>query len=114
MSRQTRTADIDLIFWQQWQKHQNYLYRCCINWMGDNLTEAEDALSQAMLKAREQLLKISEPIKNFKAWFAKLTYNLCMDLQRKRSRGAVAVANVGETAPHEDWFGQQETPVGAA
>ncbi|WP_293064131.1 RNA polymerase sigma factor [Okeania sp. SIO2B3] len=80
MDRHKRTADIDSVFWQQWQEHQDYLYRCCIKWMGGNPTQAEDALSMAMLKAREKIQHSTKAIENFKAWLVKLTYNLCMDL----------------------------------
>ncbi|NET44275.1 MAG: sigma-70 family RNA polymerase sigma factor [Okeania sp. SIO2B3] len=48
--------------------------------MGGNPTQAEDALSMAMLKAREKIQHSTKAIENFKAWLVKLTYNLCMDL----------------------------------
>jgi DNA-directed RNA polymerase specialized sigma24 family protein len=43
--------DVSMTFWQQWQHYRDYLYRCCVKWMGGNPTDAEDALSRAMLKA---------------------------------------------------------------
>ena len=86
LNKHKRTADIDLLFWQEYQKHQDYLYRCCVKWMGGNSTNAEDALSMAMLKAREKIQQCSKTIENFKAWLATLTYNLCMDLLKKSTR----------------------------
>ena len=83
MNKHKRTTNIDSLFWQEYQKHQEYLYRCCVKWMGGNSTNAEDALSMAMLKAREKIQQCSKTIENFKAWLAKLTYNLCMDLLKK-------------------------------
>ncbi|MGB3205057.1 MAG: hypothetical protein WBB28_08720 [Crinalium sp.] len=54
ISKQSDIAlDIQSNFWQQWQQYQDYLYRCCIKWMGGNPIDAEDALSRAMLKAWE-------------------------------------------------------------
>ena len=81
-----RTLNIDWLFWQEWQKHQEYLYHCCVKWMGGNSINAEDALSMAMLKAREKIQKCKKTIDNFKAWFAKITYNLCMDLLKQSAR----------------------------
>lgn len=58
MSHQSYLAlDIMSIFWQQWQQYRDYLYRCCIKWMGGNPTDAEDALSRAMLKAWDKAQK---------------------------------------------------------
>ncbi|MDE5119405.1 MAG: RNA polymerase sigma factor, partial [Trichodesmium sp. St19_bin1] len=84
--RHKGTTKIDSLFWQEWQKHQDYLYRCCVKWMGGNSTNAEDALSMAMLKAREKIQRCFETIQNFKAWLVKLTYNLCMDLLKESNR----------------------------
>ena len=81
-------------FWQQWQEYQDYLYRCCIKWMGGNLTDAEDALSQAMLKAWDKVQQFAEEITNFKQWLTRLTRNLCTDIQRERSRGINGVENI--------------------
>ncbi|MGB7274876.1 MAG: sigma factor, partial [Geitlerinemataceae cyanobacterium] len=60
--------------------------RYCIKWMGGNITDAEDALSRAMLKAWEKIQTSVEKIRNFKAWLTSLTRNLCMDIHRERSR----------------------------
>jgi RNA polymerase sigma-70 factor (ECF subfamily) len=82
-------------FWQQWQQYRDYLYRCCIKWMGGNPTDAEDALSRAMLKAWEKVQKYAAgEISNFKAWLTTLTRNLCVDIYRERSRGANRVEDI--------------------
>jgi RNA polymerase sigma-70 factor (ECF subfamily) len=109
------TQDIDSAFWKLWQQHQDYLYRCCSKWMG-NPTDAEDALSRAMLKAWEKVRDCTDDIKNFKAWLTKLTYNLCADIHRDRNRSAVGVDSV-ETIPigsQTELISQEETPVRAA
>lgn len=46
--------DREKAFWQLWKQYQNYLSRCCLKWMG-NSTDAEDALSRAMLKGWEKI-----------------------------------------------------------
>ena len=95
ISKQSDTAlDIRLIFWQQWQQYQDYLYHCCVKWMGGNSTDAEDALSRAMLKAWEKAQKFAGEIANFKAWLTTLTRNLCVDIHRERSRDANRVEDI--------------------
>ncbi len=86
--------DLGKGFWQQWQQNRDYLYRCCIKWMGGNPTDAEDALSRAMLKAWEKVQKYAGEIDNFKSWLSTLTHNLCVDIHRERSRGANRVEDI--------------------
>ncbi len=81
-------------FWLLCQEHQNYLYHRCLKWMGGNPTEAEDALSRAMLKAWEKLQQYAGKIANFKGWLTKLTHNLCVDIHRQRSRNANRVEDI--------------------
>ncbi|NEP34914.1 sigma-70 family RNA polymerase sigma factor [Moorena sp. SIO3B2] len=88
-------------FWQQWSQHQEALYRCCLQLMNFNPTDAEDALSRAMLKAVEKVKKFAGKIANFKAWLRKLTYNVCIDIIRERSRGPAAVESI-------EWVGNTE------
>lgn len=88
------SEDVGFAFWQLWEQYRDYLYRCCIEWMGGNPTDAEDALSRAMLKAWEKVQKIGVEIANFKAWLTSLTHNLCVDIHRERSRGANRVEDI--------------------
>lgn len=97
------SEDLGNGFWQQWQQYQDYLYRCCIKWMGGNPTDAEDALSRAMLKAWEKVQKYATgEISNFKAWLTTLTRNLCVDIYRERSRGANRVEDIEGYASCEE------------
>ncbi|MCJ8282050.1 MAG: RNA polymerase sigma factor [Rivularia sp. ALOHA_DT_140] len=73
-------------FWELWQQHRDYLYYRCLSWMGDNFHDAEDALSLASLKALDKLPKYVEKITNLRAWFTRLTHNICIDIHRKRYR----------------------------
>ena len=72
-------------FWSLWMDHNEYLYNACVKWMG-NVPDAEDVLSQAMLKAAAKIRIHQVQVINFKPWVTKLTYNLCLDLQRQRYR----------------------------
>ena len=89
--------DIDSAFWHLWEQYRDYLYRCCIKWMGGNPTDAEDALSRAMLKAWEKVQKYAAAeIANFKSWLTRLTHNLCVDIHRERDRSANRIEDIGE------------------
>ena len=95
--------DVETAFWQYWQQYRDSLYRCCIKWMGGNPTEAEDALSRAMLKAWEkvQMYKKGE-IVNFKAWLTRVTHNFCVDIHRERNRSVHIVENIEVYASSEE------------
>ena len=99
----TQTAPEDIVskFWQQWTEQKDQLYRCCLKLMNFNSTDAEDALSQAMLKAWEKVQKYAGKIDNLKAWLVQLTRNLCIDMIRQRSRGTVGVESL-------EWVGATE------
>ena len=96
------SEDLGKGFWQQWQQYQDYLHRCCIKWMGGNPTDAEDALSRAMLKAWEKVQQYAGKITNFKSWLTSLTHNLCVDIHRERSRGANRVEDIEGYASSEE------------
>lgn len=83
-------------FWLLWNQHQQYLYRRCLGWTGGNRTYAEEVLGQASLKAWEKLPNSAAKIVNPKAWLIRLTYHLCIDLQRQRNRSAFGVENIEE------------------
>ena len=93
-------------FWQQWQESRGQLYRCCLKMMNYNPMDAEDALSQAMLKAWEYVQKFGEKITHLKAWLYQVTRNLCIDLIRKRSCTAVGVESI-------EWVGNTEEVITA-
>jgi RNA polymerase sigma-70 factor (ECF subfamily) len=108
------SEDLGKGFWQQWEQYLDYLHRCCIKWMGGNPTDAEDALSRAMLKAWEKVQKYAAgEISNFKAWLTTLTRNLCVDIYRERSRGANRVEDIeGYARSEEEGLVQSEdTPL---
>ncbi|MEB3886089.1 sigma-70 family RNA polymerase sigma factor [Lyngbya sp. CCY1209] len=109
LDRHNSKPQLTVEFWQQFQEHQNYLYRCCLKRMG-NPIEAEDALGAALLKAQEKLQNQTEPIRNWKGWLVQLTWNHCTDLLRQRDRHAVAVEDVEAIAPSSEWASPEPTP----
>ncbi|MEY3869804.1 MAG: hypothetical protein RLZZ338_3695 [Cyanobacteriota bacterium] len=102
-------------FWDLWEQHKDYLYRCCLRWIG-NPNDAEDVLSQAMIKAWEKVQEMASPIKDFKAWLTKLTYNLCMDLHRQHYKNSSRIESLDAIYAEyqEELVSQEETPVLAA
>lgn len=85
-------------FWQLTQPYRNYLLRCCFKWTNGNSTEAEDLLSQAMLKALDKLPDHAEKITNLRAWLTRLTRNLYTDISRERRRRAIQMEDIEEVA----------------
>jgi len=90
--------DIEKAFWQLWHQNRDYLYRCCLRWMGGNPTDAEEVLSRAMLKAWDKLPDYAEKITNLRAWLTRLTHNLCIDIHRERRRKAMQIEDIEEVA----------------
>jgi len=73
-------------FWNVWMEHQDYLFKQSLRFMAGNMADAEDALSQAMLKGSQHF--DSETIRNQRAWLTRLVHNACMDQHRSRKRQA--------------------------
>ena len=90
------TEDITSDFWQEWQAVRAHLYRCCLKWMNSNPIDAEEVLSQAMLKAWNEWKNSGRKIKYPKAWFTQIIYNFCMDVHRKRRREALASESIDD------------------
>ncbi|HYY56289.1 MAG TPA: sigma-70 family RNA polymerase sigma factor [Pyrinomonadaceae bacterium] len=83
-------------FWKVWETYRKYLYTLCLRQMGGSHSDAEDALSRAMIKACDRLPEHAGKITNLKAWLARLTNNLCIDIHRERKRRAEGVENIEE------------------
>jgi RNA polymerase sigma factor (sigma-70 family) len=73
-------------FWGLWQRYQGGLYKKCLKMMKGDEAEAEDALSIAMLRAREKVVEKSADINNFKGWISRLTENICIDQIRRKKK----------------------------
>lgn len=111
-----RSQDIYVVFWQEWQEYQDHLYRCCFKWMDGNYTDAEEALSRAAIKAWDKVKDGKYIVTNFKAWFTRLTHNLCVDIHRENNRGIRRVESIEAMAESEGdkLASHDENPIQAA
>lgn len=98
------SEEIKSVFWQEWQASRPHLYLCCLKWMKSNAIDAEDVLSQAMLKAWNEWQKAEGKIKYPKAWFSRIIYNFCMDVHRKNKQEALIIEK-NEEIKWEDYPG---------
>jgi RNA polymerase sigma factor (sigma-70 family) len=71
-------------FWPLWEIYRDHLFRLCLKTLCGVREDAEDALSLAMLKARDKLPVFAAEVHNVRAWLCRLTYNQCIDLHRER------------------------------
>ncbi|NEP35530.1 MULTISPECIES: sigma-70 family RNA polymerase sigma factor [unclassified Moorena] len=88
-------------FWPLWEQYQDYLYHRCCSWMGGNRSQAQDALSEIMLKAWEKLPKFAAKITNLKGWLTKFAHNFCIDCHRENNSGAIGLENLEAIAVAE-------------
>ncbi|NEP12823.1 MAG: RNA polymerase sigma factor [Symploca sp. SIO2C1] len=84
----------DTAFWQLWELYEDYLYHRCLSWMGGNRFQAQDALSEIMLKAWDKLSQFATKITNLKGWLTRFAHNFCIDLHRENNKGLTAVENL--------------------
>ena len=64
------------------QRYQQPAYKLALTILR-HTADAEDAVSEAFIKAYSALPKCREGT-NFKSWLLKITYNCCQDILRKR------------------------------
>lgn len=73
-------------FWQAWNAHREYLKRLSMIWMNVSAADAEDAFSEATIRAYEKYEFHAAQISNERAWFARLLHNICIDKHRSHKR----------------------------
>ena len=81
-------------FWCLWTRHEPALRQLCLREMDGHRADAEDALSQVMLKAQDRLPVCAGKIIHLEAWLRQLARNLCIDLRRKSQRRAKAAESL--------------------
>jgi len=89
-------------FWTAWNSHRDYLHRLSMLWMNISAMDAEDALSDATIRAFEKYKQHASQINNERAWFARLLHNICIDRHRSNKRRFRLSEKVKEVATIED------------
>lgn len=80
-------------FWCLWNRYQGTLHQVCLREMDGHAADAEDALSQVMLKTLDRLPAYALEIRHLKAWLLQMTRNLCLDLRRKQQHQSETAEN---------------------
>jgi RNA polymerase sigma-70 factor (ECF subfamily) len=101
MSRITQGDEI--AFWSLWERYRRYLYACCVQWLGSDRYEVDDALSRASIKAINGLLYNGHNIVNLRSWLIRVTRNICVDIIRERKKHRRSLYHLGELAKLGEW-----------
>jgi RNA polymerase sigma-70 factor (ECF subfamily) len=88
-------------FWPLWIDQQDILLKQCLKLMSGNMDDAQDALSEAMVKASTKFEDSMDEIRNHRAWLSRIVHNACIDLHRQNRRKAEY---------REETHGSAETP----
>jgi RNA polymerase sigma factor (sigma-70 family) len=80
-------------FWTLWLAHRDELRRQSLRLSNGHRADAEDALSEAMLKAAQAFPRLE--LRNARAWLLRLVRNSCIDRHRERRRGERAAQDIG-------------------
>lgn len=75
-------------FWPLWIDQQDVLLKQCLKLMSGNMDDAQDALSEAMVKASTKFEASMDEIRNHRAWLSRIVHNACIDLHRQNRRKA--------------------------
>ncbi|MCC9625635.1 RNA polymerase sigma factor [Thalassospira sp. MA62] len=89
-------------FWPLWIDQQDILLKQCLKLMSGNMDDAQDALSEAMVKASTKFEDSMDEIRNHRAWLSRIVHNSCIDLHRQNRRKAEY---------REETHGATESPV---
>ena len=89
-------------FWCLWGKFKRKLFIRCLSWMNGDHADAEDALSDCMLKAQLRIVDYAGEIRNIEAWLTRLVYNHCIDQQRQRKR--VQASGLDDSIHEHSWY----------
>lgn len=97
-------------FWGVWIAHQEVLRNRSLRLSGGNRADAEDALSNAMLRAAQAYAR--QPVQNPRAWLLRILHNACMD-QHRRNATLAAMEDPPSEAPQTPlagWEGVAPSP----
>ncbi|MCM8537517.1 MAG: hypothetical protein NE334_16370 [Lentisphaeraceae bacterium] len=93
-------------FWSEWQKINDDLLIKCLYFTKNNLNEAEELLSESMLKAILAFNQQHTQIRNFKSWASHLTRNCLID----KIRSSIPKSTLDSLPPYQLAAPEYTTP----
>jgi RNA polymerase sigma-70 factor (ECF subfamily) len=101
MRTSNSSAPASADFWQRWPHYRQPLLRLAQRFLGDQSSDAEDAVTTTLLRALPRLPSGSVGLSNERAWLIRILYNVCMDMHRYRRRFAEPAPS-GSPQPFEE------------
>jgi len=97
-------------FWAIWMAHQDVLRHRSFRLSGGNRADAEDALSNAMVRAAQAYMR--QQVQNPRAWLLTILHNACMDQHRRNASLATIEDPAAEAPPPSsaNWVGAAPSP----
>jgi RNA polymerase sigma-70 factor (ECF subfamily) len=89
-------------FDQLFRRHKKELHRYCMQWTGNNLSDAGDILQETLIKVYLHLDKYN-PDYTFSQWIHTIARNSFIDHTRKRKEGHLSIDS-------QDWAGPRLNP----
>ena len=78
-------------FWRMWLTERAYFQRMCARWLGDR-HDVDDVLSRAALVGHDHVCDGRAEVRQFRPWMLRVLQNMCLDVQRGRTRAAADAA----------------------
>jgi RNA polymerase sigma factor (sigma-70 family) len=97
-------------FWQLWRLHERHIIEVCRRRMNGAEGDVDDAVSRSMFVAMEKMPEYAASILNVEAWLTRLTCNVCIDIQRERSRAARGAVSVDADRGIEELLVSNDSP----
>ncbi len=97
-------------FWQLWRMHEQRIVEVCRRRMSGAQADVDDAMSRSMFVALEKMPEHAASILNVEAWLTRLCCNVCIDIQRERSRSSRRAVSVDADTGIEDILTANDSP----
>jgi RNA polymerase sigma factor (sigma-70 family) len=114
--KRERTLLADLVegdsgaFWHLWRLHERRIIDVCRRRMSGAPADVDYAVSRSMFVALEKLPEHAASILNLEAWLTRLCCNVCIDIQRERSRASRGAVSVDATVGIEEILAYDDSP----
>lgn len=97
-------------FWPLWRLHERHIIEVCRRRMNGQEADVDDAVSRSMFVAMEKIPEHAASILNLEAWLTRLCCNVCIDMQRERSRATRNAVSVDADDSVEELLASNGSP----